>query len=254
MKRLFWDIETSPNVVLTWRVGFKLNINADNILTERKIICIGYKWEDDPETHVLQWTRGQCDQGMLRKFAKVAREADELVAHNGDHFDLPWFKTRCLFHGIATHPNYKTIDTLQWARRRFYFNSNRMDYIAKYLGLGGKIKTTFELWKKVVLENDNMALERMLEYCRKDVQLLEQVYKRLMPTQAPKSHVGVMDGGDKWQCPYCGSKDVRNDRMIVTQHGTRQHRMHCMKAGHWYTVSEKAHRDHVEFRKKTRYA
>ena len=32
IKRLFWDIETSPNVVLSWRIGYKINLDHDNIL------------------------------------------------------------------------------------------------------------------------------------------------------------------------------------------------------------------------------
>ena len=40
IKRLFFDIETSPNIGYFWRAGYKLNIGADNIIEERKIICI----------------------------------------------------------------------------------------------------------------------------------------------------------------------------------------------------------------------
>ena len=94
IKRLFWDIETSPNVVLSWRVGYDLNIAQDNIIKERAIICIGYKWEGDKQAHVIHWDKNQCDKAMLKKFLEVAAEADEMVAHNGDKFDIKWFKTR----------------------------------------------------------------------------------------------------------------------------------------------------------------
>ena len=57
VKRLFWDIETSPNIVLAFRTGFDLTINYDVIIHERKIICIGYKWEGDKKIIVLRWDK-----------------------------------------------------------------------------------------------------------------------------------------------------------------------------------------------------
>ncbi len=46
-----------------------------------------------------------------QEFIKVANDAHELVGHNSDMFDLPWIRTRCLFHNIDMFPNYTTIDT-----------------------------------------------------------------------------------------------------------------------------------------------
>ncbi len=37
------------------------------------------------------------------------------------------------------------MDTLQWAKRRFLFNSNRLDYLGAFLGLGRKLGSTFKL-------------------------------------------------------------------------------------------------------------
>jgi len=53
-KRLFFDIETSPNVGFFWSAGYKLNVTADSIIQERAIICICYKWEDEKEVYHLQ--------------------------------------------------------------------------------------------------------------------------------------------------------------------------------------------------------
>ena len=176
---LFYDLETSPNVVLSWRVGYKLNIDQANIVKERAIICIGYKWEGDAKAQVLQWDANQCDKAMLVRFLAIANEADEMVAHNGDKFDPPWFRARCAYHGLQSMPSYKTVDTLQWARRNFYFNSNKLDYIARFLGIGGKIKTEFGLWKSICLERNAKSMKAMTDYCKYDVVLLEKVWGRL---------------------------------------------------------------------------
>lgn len=231
LRRLFLDIETSPNVGLFWRAGYKLNIDSDNILDERAVICVGWKWAGEKEVYALTWDKNQNDKTLLKELIEVVNSADEIVAHNGDKFDMPWIKTRCLFHGIPTFPAHKTIDTLQWARRKFYFNSNKLNYIAKFLGLGGKIKTEFSLWKEVVLNKNAEALKSMVTYCKRDVELLEQVYNRLAEHCKPKTHVGVMSGLGKWSCPHCGSLRVHRNRIAVTSAGTVQHQMRCGKPG-----------------------
>jgi len=55
VKRLFFDIETSPIIAYTWRVGWKLNIPADNIIEDWKVICISYKFEGDENVKTLTW-------------------------------------------------------------------------------------------------------------------------------------------------------------------------------------------------------
>jgi len=250
VKRLFWDIETSPNIVLSWRVGRKVNIDSDNILKERAIICIGYKWQHERRPHVLVWDKNQNDRDMLRKFLKVANEADEMVAHNGDGFDMPWFLTRCMFHGIDTFPAYKTADTLQWARRRLYFNSNRLNYLGKYLGLGEKLHTEFGLWKAICLDSCPKSLARMSRYCAQDVALLERVWGRLSKTAPVKTHSAVLSGGAKWQCPACASEDVHKNKTRVTAAGTKQHQMQCNDCGRYYHVSHPAFEDYIEAKRK----
>lgn len=249
LRRLFMDIETSPNVVLSWRIGFKINLDHSNILKERAVICIGWKWGGESEIHSLHWDENQNDKTMLEKFAEVAEEADEIVMHNGDRFDLPWFKTRCLFHGIHTFPEYKTVDTLQWARRKFYFNSNRLDYIAKFLGLGGKIKTEFGLWKEIVLNKCPESMRLMLTYCKRDVGLLEQVWKRLSDAVPHKTHVGVLAGKQAWSCPYDGSTNVTTHKTQVSKLGTITYQMRCKDCSRYYMISEKAHRDFLTEKK-----
>ena len=250
MRRLFADIETSPNVCLSWRVGRKISLDSDNILVERKIVCIGYKWQGEREAKSIVWDKGQDDKAMLEKFIPLANRADEIVAHNGDRFDIPWIKTRAIFHGLPPFPNWKTVDTLQWCRRRLYFNSNRLDYLGKYLGLGGKIKTEFNLWKDVVLDKNASALRRMAEYCRRDVELLEKVWQRIEFAGCVKTHAGVLVNSEKWSCPHCASKTVHKNKTRVTARGSVQHQMQCGGCGKHFSISDVAYERYKAFHKR----
>jgi uncharacterized protein YprB with RNaseH-like and TPR domain len=238
-RRLFFDIETSPNIGLFWQAGYKKNIDYSNIIQERAIICICYKWEDEKQVYALQWDSRQSDKKMLIDFIKVANQAVEMVGHNGDKFDLAWIRTRCVFHRIDMFPKYLTIDTLKVARAKFKFNSNKLDYIAEYLGLGNKIKTEFGLWKDILLRKDKVAMEKMVKYCKKDVTLLEDVFKILNPHIEPKTHYGVFVGEKRSTCPECGSDDlVKKDRRILAS-GLIKIILRCKTCGKYHNQTEK---------------
>jgi predicted PolB exonuclease-like 3'-5' exonuclease len=226
-KRLYFDLESSPNIGFFWSAGYKLNISTESIIKERAIICICYKWEDEKEVYHLEWDSKQCDKKMLQKFVEVANTASELVGHNGDKFDLPWVRTRCLFHGIEMFPSYTTIDTLKVARSKFRFNSNKLNYIADYLGIGQKIKTEYSLWKDIVLHKDKVAMAKMIKYCQKDVVLLEQVFNALKNHIEPKTHYGVIFGQDRGSCPECGSDDLVISLRRTTATGVKKIQYKC---------------------------
>lgn len=238
-KRLFFDIETSPNIGLFWEAGYKKNIDYSNIIKERAIICICYKWEDSKEVGYLTWDSKQCDKKMLLKFIEIANSADELVGHNGDKFDLAWIRTRCLFHRIDMFPVYTTIDTLKLSRNKFKFNSNKLDYIAKYLGMGEKIKTEFGLWKAIVLNKDKEAMAKMVKYCQQDVKLLEKVYKELSTHIFAKTHYGVIFGEDRGSCPECGSDDLVRACLRTSASGIRKIMFRCKTCNKHHTKTDK---------------
>ena len=235
-KRLFYDIETSPNIGLFWQSGYKLNIDHSNNIQERAIICICWKWEGQKEVHSVTWDKG-CDKAALSTFMKIAVTADELIGHNGDNFDEKWIRTRCLLHSIECPPKLDSLDTLKKARQHFRFNSNRLDYIGKFLGLGGKIETTYGLWKDILLKNCEVAMADMVKYCKKDVDLLEQVFHRLQPFITHNHHAGEKGGFGRYSCPKCGHDNPTYQKMRVTKAGTKRHQLSCKSGCGYFTVS-----------------
>jgi hypothetical protein len=248
IKRLFWDIEVSPNIVLAWRAGWKERIPPENIIYERAIICICYKWQHEKQVHSLQWNKKQCDGGMVKKFAGVMEEADEIVGHNIDKYDLKFFNQRAIFHKIPPPRIPKTVDTLAIARRRFAFNSNKLDYISQYLGHDSKHKTEYDMWKKILMESCDVSMDKMVKYCKQDVRITQKVYEELQSYHNPKTHAGVVEGRDKWSCPECGSEKVRAKGWEVTRTGVRRKLMACMSCARRYSIPEKTAKEYMEWR------
>ncbi len=184
-RRLFFDIEVSANIVFSWRIGRDVSLSPADIIQERAIMCVCWKWEGDKKLYSLEWDNG-CDKKLLASFAAVIDSADEVVTQNGDSFDIKWLRGRCVYHNIPVSPKFNSIDTLKMARAGFKFNSNKLDYMGEYLGLGRKIKTEYDLWKNITLKNDKTSMNKMVRYCKQDVALLENVYNKLQPFCTPK--------------------------------------------------------------------
>ena len=249
-RRLYFDMETSFNIVATFQIGRKMFIGPESIIKERAVICIAYKWENDPRVYTFQWDRDQCDKAMLAKFVKVAEQADELVAHNGDRFDIRWLRTRCLFHRIPCMPDFVSVDTLKLARSGFNFNSNKLDYIGKFLGVGRKMDAGgIESWKAVILNNDRKALNHMVAYCQQDVELLQRVHAELIPYTKAKTHRGMLNGGARIDCPECGSTEYKINQHRITGAGVRVVQLQCKDCGKFHNVPDTTFKANVEKRK-----
>ena len=245
-KRLYFDIETSPCIGYFWRPSYKANIPYRNIIQESAIICICYKWEGRDKVHALTWDRGD-DKAMLEKFVKIAEKADEIVGHNGDRFDMKWVRARCIKHQIPMLPKYITVDTLKGARGQFLFNSNRLDYIAKFLDVGGKIETGgFDLWVDV-MNGKRKALRQMVEYCKNDVVILEKVYDR-MKNYLPHKSRPVGDDPSH-ACPECGNPNPALNKSYRTPAGTIRRQMRCI-CGKNFTISNKMFMVLLDWRRK----
>lgn len=247
MKRLYFDAETSPNVGTFWKAGYKQRIDYQNIIDERKLICVSYKWHDSDEVKTLDWGKKQDDKSIVKKFWKVVEKADEIIAHNGDRFDIKWLRTRAIYHGLPFPAQLNTVDTLKWARGNFYFNSNRLDYIGHFLGVGEKINTSPGLWTRVCA-GDQDALREMIEYCEEDVRLLQRVHEKMINYTPQKTNFAVLSGGDRWNCPECGSTHVICNNTRTTAAGTVKCQYHCKSCKKYYTVNNKQRMKHLEWK------
>jgi DNA polymerase elongation subunit (family B) len=220
---LIFDLETSPNVGYFWNPGYKISIGHENIVEERQIICVAYKWAGEKKVHSIAWNpKGKTakDKMLLKKFSKVYNQADMVVAHNGDNFDIKWLNARMLYHRLPPLAPVKQCDTLKEVRRMFRLNSNRLDYVCKYLGYEGKKSMSFGDWIKV-MQGDEKALKHMEKYCRQDVTELEQVFNDTRP-YIKDGNIHQALAGDRDVCPSCGSSSYQKYGTYLAKTGRYQ--------------------------------
>lgn len=238
-KRIFFDIETSPAIGVFWRTG-KQVITHQQILEPYKIICICWQLEGEDIVHELHWDTKQDDKSMLRKFAKIVEDSDELIAHNSDNFDVKVFRTRCMLNDVMITPYITTTDTLKLARR-FKFMSNRLDAIDKEFGNDGKMSHSgIQLWIDTKVNKSKEALQTMIEYCKEDVRVLVRVYNKLVPYCKPNVHVGVVTKDDRLTCPHCAGDKFHISKTVVSAMGIKKRQMKCTNdvCGRYFTLTD----------------
>lgn len=234
-KILFWDIETSHNLIASFSL-YDDNVSYNNIISERFIICGAWKWAGEKKTDSIGIEKPWDDLEVVRKLRDVISEADLLVHHNGDKFDLRHLNSRLIFHGLPPVSRVPTVDTLKVARKEFYFNSNRLDYLGKFLKVGGKINNKPGLWLDTI-NGDTRAVIEMMRYNKNDVVLLENVYNKLLPfiKSHPKIYKLFLDTPS---CSNCGSAEIIGNGWYASSAGKRR-RVRCKDCGASFIISEK---------------
>jgi uncharacterized protein YprB with RNaseH-like and TPR domain len=241
IKRLFFDIETTYYLARVWDTG-KQYLRWDQLIGRKKIICVSYKWQYEDKVHTLTWSKNQDDKALVKKFIKVMGEADEIIAHNGDNFDVKELRTRAIDHGLLMFPTYRTLDTLKKARQYFRFPSNALDYISRFLNDKSKMDTGgMGLWIKIQENNDTEALKKMVEYCERDVAILEDTYMAMAPYIWHNTNFAVLTGGNKWECPECGGDKVRLHQTYTTPMGVIRRNMKCEDCNKQYRISNRTY-------------
>lgn len=237
MKILLVDIETSPNLAYIWD---KYEQDAIAFEKERELLCFAYKWLGDKKVKSL--CLGDCpSKTLVLSLHALFNEADIIVAHNGDEFDIKMANAFFIKQGLTPPSPYKTIDTLKIARSRFRFNSNHLNDLGQYLGLGEKLETGgFKLWLKC-LKGDKKAWKLMKKYNENDIILLEKIYKKLVPWSkiTPPINIG-------FTCPKCGSSHLQQRGWNINKVFMSK-RLQCQNCGSWSTSSNKIKHNSEEY-------
>lgn len=234
-KILFFDVETAPTLGYVW------GIYEQNVLATEKewyMLSFAYKWEHQSRTYVKALPDYKTykkdptdDSELVKELWELFDEADIIVAHNGDRFDIRKTNARFISNGLNPPSTYQTIDTLKVARRYFAFNSNRLNDLGEHLGLGKKAETGgFKLWADC-LKGVKSAWNTMKKYNKQDVVLLEKVYRALRPWQTNHPNRNVIDQTDS-NCPTCGEDSLQKRGFSHTRVYTYQ-RMQCTSCGAW---------------------
>lgn len=232
-KVLLIDVETAPNIAYVWG-AWKQNVGVNQWVQNSHIMSFAAKWLDEDKI-IYKENRKSDDSKIVKAIYDLLDDAEVVVAHNGDGFDLPTILGRGVVHNYAPPSPYYVVDTYRVSRRKFRFPQNSLAFIAKHLDLPRKGDHKkfpgFELWLGC-LRNDDEAWDEMREYNIQDVHTLEALYKRILPYIHNHPNIAEAEE-DTVLCPKCGSDHIHFRGTYKTRVGNPYARFQCQDCGGW---------------------
>jgi len=229
MRMLFFDLETSPNLVYTWGL-WNQNIGINQIVEPTQVLCFGAQWLGEKRV-TFRSVHHHGREKMLDDLHALMDEADAICGWNSASFDHPHIRREFIEAKMSPPSPTKDFDLMRVAKQARW-PSNKLDYIAQRLDVGSKVKHEgFDLWRSC-MAGDKSAWKRMKEYQIQDVKLLVDLYHELLPWSGRKHPaINAIDAVEDG-CPGCGSTNLQR-RGYATMTTGRYQRFQCTDCGSW---------------------
>jgi len=206
-KILIFDIETRPMLSYHWG-SYKQFISPVQVVEYGQVLCWAAKWYG--QTAVLfdrVKKTDKDDKRICESLWELCDEADIIVAHNGQAFDMSYMRTRWLKHGMVPPSPVKIVDTLKIVRKQFGFPDNKLETLVKYLGIGTKLSHTgFQMWLDCMAWK-KAAWELMEQYNIQDVLVLEELYHQVRAWDTRAPNVALYYEDEQLRCICCGHRN-----------------------------------------------
>lgn len=210
---LFFDIETMPNLVRTWR-KWEQNV----VWYERYgyLWSISWSYADTKKVYHKNITDfplykkdKYSDESLVKFIWELVDKADICVAHNGNAFDLKQIVGRFVHYRLPPPSPYKKVDTKLLYKMYLNEDSNSLKDIAQKHGLPLKLETGGEkLWEGCE-QGNKKDIAKMKWYNNGDVVTLKSAYYLILPYITNHPNMGILTG-ERSVCPNCGSKHLQS--------------------------------------------
>lgn len=232
-KILFFDIETSTIVGHVWSL-WNNDLGLNQVQEDWTMLSFAAKWAHSKEVMYFDNRHRKDprnDSRLLKKLWKLLDEADIVVGHNSNSFDIKKANTRFILNGMQPPSSYQKIDTKLLAKRHFKFTSNKLAYLTdklcvKYKKLSHGKFPGMSLWNECQAGNVK-AWDEMEEYNIYDVLSLEELYNKLVAWDKGINFAVYNDGDPVCSC---GSTKFQKNGYYYTKTGKFQ-RHRCTSCG-----------------------
>ena len=202
------------------------------------VLCVGFKEVGNGNKaevyNILDYSKGdliKAEKELLKDVSSRLLDCDVWLTHYGTWYDNLFINTRLLYHGLPIlPPNFAHLDTWKIARNRLKLRNNRLITISEFLGTKDeKNAIKPEQWIRA-LGGHKASMDYIVEHCRRDVLVLEEVYQKLKPLVLDHPNKGLIDG--RGGCGVCGAEKLIKRGYHITR--TRKYqRYQCQGCGAW---------------------
>jgi len=164
----YLDIETT---------GLKANVDI--------MLSWAIKTRDKDEVHydVIKKSEifnGKYDYRIVKSLVKALDNYDLIFTYYGTGFDVPFMRTRALDHDLP-FPKFRSLshkDLYYLVRSKLQLHRSSLKAATEFLGIDGKTNLDPRVWRDARYGNKE-ALDYVLEHNVADVEILEDLHKRI---------------------------------------------------------------------------
>lgn len=211
---LFFDIETAPIKAAVWQI-WQTNVGLEQIECDWHLLSYSAKWLGEDRVFYDDQSKAENiedDTTLLEQLHALWDEADVVIAHNGDKFDVPKVRWRMLKAGFRPPRPFKSVDTVKLLRRNFGATSNKLAFVSGELLSNKKDEhhefPGYKLWDQCLAGNKR-AWAEMKKYNVQDTIALEELYLKLRPWVPNHLNVGVYGDHNERTCSRCGGHELQ---------------------------------------------
>ena len=257
-KVLIWDIEVLPEVV--WGYPTRRNNEAIKLRTikDQSILSVSSAWLHDYQfsgeksieykdvisfwNPVAKFTLNKFglswkmhdDKKLCKYIWNLIDEADVIVHHYGDNFDLPKMMARFMYYGMGRPSPVETIDTKK-IYSKIGLPSKKLDEIARYLDIEGKKGSHGDLWFDMYNGSEE-AREAMKVYNNQDVKVTAEVLLKVFPYVDNHTSLAKYNS-EGYQVCDCGS-DKYESRGYWSAKKRFRKKYQCNVCTKWFSSSK----------------
>ena len=180
-KILLLDIEVSTGTYSLYSTG-KQVVGWKSVKERGYMLGWAAKWLFDNKIHSAfinpSEAKRRDDKRISIELHKLMRDADLVIAHNGDKYDIRKINWFFALHNLEPNNRYQSIDTYKKAKQLWGAESCSLGYLLQSFGYNGKGHLHADDWD-AVMAGDKQAIKYAEQYCRDDVYGLEDLYLKL---------------------------------------------------------------------------
>lgn len=127
---------------------------------------------------------GREDYEIVNQCVNDVSQFEVLVGYYSTYFDIPYLRTRALFHEIPFPPygSIFHIDDYFLAKRLFKMSRYRLEAFSDFFSLTPKTIVSGKIWNKAKY-GDDKSLEKILDHNVRDVKMLEEFHVKKIEGQ-----------------------------------------------------------------------
>ena len=163
MRLCTWVLETSdfkPNRAILLCAGIK-EIGKDATMIFNKRL---------PSTN---------DKDIVIETRDELEKYDLLIGFYTLGFDLKFLNSRLMYWNKRPLDRRLHLDVYRVAKTLFNTSSRSLGALTQFLNIPGKNHVDFTFWQSAVMEGDKKAMKYIIEHCRLDLEILEQLHNRI---------------------------------------------------------------------------